>query len=130
MPSRDFWTEHLEKLGATVKNSVSSKTDVLLVGNAYGQNKTEGAQKHNVPTLFFPLAEYLGILDEYSEDHLTTVPKEVLAQLLLIMATIAEDLYVKARNGSERHRAAFFGARDAIRAVLTSTSGPGREPVG
>ena len=128
MPSRDFWTEHLEKLGATVKNSVSSKTDVLLVGGTYGQNKTEAAQKHGVPTLFFPLAEYLGILDEYSENHLTNIPQSVLSQLLLIMSTISEDLYVLAhQSGHRRYHAAFLGTRDAIRAVLKNTSGPGRE---
>jgi hypothetical protein len=129
MPSRDFWTEQLEKLGATVKNSVSSKTDVLLVGETYGRNKTEAAQKYGVPTLWFPLAEYLGILDEYSENHLTNLPHDALAQIILIMATIAEDFYVAARNGSPRHHAGFIGVRDAVRELLTSTSGPGREAV-
>ena len=128
MPSRDFWTEHLEKLGATVKNSISSKTDVLLVGGIYGQNKTEAAAKHGVPTLWFPLAEELGILDEYSENHLTNIPQSVLAQLLLIMATITEDLYVLAhKSGLRRHYSTFLGARDTVRAVLKDTSGTGRE---
>jgi len=49
--SRKKMKSSAEALGATVQNGVNSKTDILVVGESPGQNKLDGARKHDIPVM-------------------------------------------------------------------------------
>lgn len=121
----------LHNLGARVTGSVSSKTSLLLVGNNPGDNKIEAAHKKGIPTLYWPMAVYLGIFDARGEYNWPCIPQDMLAEIIINMSTVIEDLYVKGiQDDSPRHLRAFAHATNALRAILVLAHGKSRGPVG
>jgi hypothetical protein len=121
----------LHNLGAKTTGSVSAKTNVVIVGENPGDNKIEAAHKKGIPTLSWPMAAYLGILDARGKYRWPHIPKDITAEVIISMATIIEELYVKGvRNDSPRHLRAFIHATNALRALLLLAHGESRGPVG
>jgi hypothetical protein len=121
----------LHNLGAKTTNSVSGKTDLLIVGENPGDNKIEAAHKKGIPTLCWPMAIYLGIFDARGEYKWPQIPQDIVADITISMATIIEELYVKGvYNDSPRHLRAFIHATNALRAVLVFAHGKSRGPAG
>lgn len=121
----------LHNLGAKTTTSVSSKTDLLLVGENPGDNKIEAAHKKGIPTLSWPMAVYLEIFDARGKYKWPQIPEDIVAEITISMATIIEELYVKGvRNDSPRHLRAFIHATNALRALLLIAHGESRGPAG
>lgn len=121
----------LNSQGADVRSSVSGKTDILLVGENPGDNKLRDAHNKGVPTLWWPMALYLGIFDVRGEYQWPTIPKEIVAQVITSMATIIEELYIKGvQDDSTKHLRAFIHATNALRAILVYAHGKSRGSVG
>ncbi len=121
----------IHNLGGRTTGSVSAKTSLVLVGENPGDNKIEAAHKKGVPTLSWPMAVYLGIFDARSEYKWPQIPKDIIAEVIINMATIVEELYARGvRNDSPRHLRAFIHATNALRALLLLTHGKSRGPVG
>ena len=121
----------LHNLGAKVTGSVSAKTDLVLIGENPGDNKIEAAHKKGIPPLSWPMATYLGIFDARGKYKWPQIPEDIIAEIIISMATIVEELYVKGvRNDSPRHLRAFIHATNALRALLLVAHGPSRGSVG
>lgn len=121
----------LHRLGAKTTSSVSAKTDLLIVGENPGDNKIEAAHKRGVPTLSWPIAVYLGIFDLRGKYKWPQIPVDIVAEIIISMSTIIEELYVKGvRNDSPRHLRAFIHATNALRALLLAAYGESRGSVG
>ena len=122
--NREELSAYLEAQGAVMRGSVTSKTDLLIVGFDPGSNKVEAAHDKGVPTLWYPIVVAIGLLEEREGKRWLTIPDDLLAQLIVNMATITEDLYVKSiDSGDDRWYRAYVYARNALSAVLVYAYG-------
>lgn len=64
--SREEMQSQAKKLGAKVGSSVSSKTDILVMGDSVGDSKIQSAIKHDVQMM--PEAEYLKLVGKAAQD--------------------------------------------------------------
>lgn len=111
-------------MGATVKNNVSRKTDMLIVGKEPGVNKYKDALRKGVPIIPWPMFINLGLFEERSGKQFDF--EEALAnEILLNMVTITDSCYAHflSRRDLRYYRAYELG-RTAVVRLLRATWGP------
>lgn len=94
--SREEAIRELESLGVKVSGSVSANTDLLLMGEAPGQKKQQAARVKGVPIMRWEYFRALGFGEHRQPFRLDLVLEEALKSLLLITATLSEEIYAQA----------------------------------
>jgi hypothetical protein len=119
--------KQFERLGATVKDQVSSKTDMLIVGVDRGHTKYQSALRKGVPIIPWPIFVDLGLFEERGKRRLS-VDNELLGTVLLNMVTVTDSCYAHfvTRRDLRFYRAWLLG-RTAVVRLLRGAWGP---PVG
>jgi hypothetical protein len=126
MTTRDALTAHIEYLGGRVANTVSRRTDLLLVGTDPGAAKLARATTLGTPILSLHFWEYLGLSDERAGPRgLLSIPDDMLSNLAILLATYTEECYGQyLRHGTSGYWFAFIRGRDATRRLLHLAWGP------
>lgn len=100
--TRESLTDFITRHGGHVASSVSGRTDFLIIGDNPGETKLRAAQEKGIPTLWWGIAEFLGIFESRNgSDSLDKEAAKIIADLVTIMATIVEEFYIhhKAASG-------------------------------
>lgn len=125
MASRERWAKWLESKGGEWRNSVTKRTSVLIVGEEPGRDKIEKSQRYGVVTLHWYMMVHLGLVEERGNYRLP-IDENIITDLVIIMASIAEDYYGQARAGHDGAARAFDRASLAIESLLQAAYGESR----
>ncbi len=119
MASREHWTEYFQNRGARVSNSTTKQTTIVIVGEEPGASKIAKAQHYGVGTISWPMFVYLGFTEERSTYQLTTLPEDVLQDIIYAIALTCERLYAYAiRSGSDHAYESFIATSSGLRRLL------------
>ncbi len=91
MASREHWTEYFQNRGARVSNSTTKQTTIVIVGEEPGASKIAKAQHYGVGTISWPMFVYLGFTEERSDYQLSTLPEDVLQDIIYPSASTNPD---------------------------------------
>ena len=128
MPTREELLNQLARLGAQTRDSVTSKTSILIIGEDYGTTKLERARQLGVQTISWPMFCALGIGEADGDYKLRDVPPEIARIIIIQLAIAAESAYaISIAKRSRRHfRTAarlIAGANELLRISWEPTAG-------
>jgi hypothetical protein len=123
MPSREEFTRQVQALGANTTNTVTKRTTLVVVGDDPGATKIERARQLNKPTIYYPMLLYLGLLEPRGIYQLPDIDSDIITELAIIMATLAEDAYGQALAGHEHGTAGFELISIALESLLQAAYG-------
>jgi hypothetical protein len=122
--------KHFESLGATVQSSVSSKTDLLIVGHEPGERKYIEALRKHVPILPWEMVLLSGVADSRPEGNHTQVPDDLLSELALTILITLDNIYahcILSDRGGKQHATlwrAYTAGLGALNYLLQAAWGP------
>lgn len=111
-------------MGATVSNTVTGKTDMLIVGENPGKVKYADALRKGVPIIHWIMFVYLGLLEDRQGKRID-VDSDLLSTTLLTMVVVTDSLYAHyiTRGQDLRFYRAFLLGQSAIIRLLRAAWG-------
>ena len=113
---------HFENLGATIQNSVTKTTDILIVGSERGDVKYNRALKLGVTILPWPMVVALGLVERRPGSTLEHETITLTQDVLLQMTRLVDNLYAHCIRRPELFRGFQLGCA-SIESLLRAAWG-------
>jgi len=121
--TREELKTQLEALGATVQNSVTKKTDILIVGAERGEIKYNTALKYGVTILPWTMVKALGLFEERPRSTLEKETTDLVRDVIFQMVRLVDNCYAHCITGDIRLYRSFELGCESIESLLQAAWG-------